>query len=242
MFQTSRRCRAEADRVADGLGRRTGEDQRRSRRGRPGRGRPGSPRACTGRSFQNGRPSSISYMRFIARPNEPDVAGGRPERGREAEDERHTGRACGGRPGDWSVGSEGARRPSRRRRARRMPSSVSTVCCPCPNRPTSDSSAISGGEQREHGVVGQGGGEVGALVLGELAQRLAQDVPPRRLGQVGGRVRLEVVVGRRDVPAVGGMAHACRCPIGRPTNRRSASSRSTSASGGQAVRPRRATA
>ena len=49
-------------------------------------------------------------------------------------------------------------------------------------------------EQREHGVVGERGGQVGALVLAELAHRLADDVLPGRLGQV-----------RRVVGLVGGL-------------------------------------
>ena len=60
MFQTVTAVDAEPDRVADRLGDGTGEHEaERDDRGEHD-GHEGDERACSGRSFQIGRPSSIS--------------------------------------------------------------------------------------------------------------------------------------------------------------------------------------
>src|SRR5690606_32374931 len=55
----------------------------------------------------------------------------------------------------------------------------------------------------EHGVVGQGGREIGALVVTELADGATQRLPPGLLRQVGGSLRL---------PVLGGHVHAVGSP------------------------------
>ena len=62
-------------------------------------------------------------------------------------------------------------------------------------------------EDRQHGVVGERGGQVGALVVAELAQGLARDVLPGPLVEVAGTVRLgRRLRGRASTPRI--VAHA----------------------------------
>ena len=73
-----------------------------------------------------------------------------------------------------------------------------TVCTDVSDWPTSPRMRGEGDRGREdgqHGVVGQRRGQVGALVVAELAPDLARDVPPGPLLEVGRGVGLARVVG-----------------------------------------------
>ena len=130
-----------------------------------------------------------------------DVPGRGPERAGEPEDQGEPGRLrCGS--ASISVGSSVSAAMSAPT-SRRISSSVSTATRP--GRPGRRGRAARWRPGTgEHGVVGQRGREVGALVLGELAQRLAGDVEPRPLRELpaGRRARAR----RRAPPAAGAPA------------------------------------
>ena len=128
-------------------------------------------RSITGRSFQNGRPS-VDLVDPVHRPAErPDVAGGRPQR-----PARPTTRASPA-PASceiWRSGGSMVPSISAETSGSSTSSTVSTDSSAWPDQPEQGGQRDGGREDRQHRVVGQGRGEVGALVVGELPQRLAR--------------------------------------------------------------------
>jgi hypothetical protein len=128
-----------------------------------------------GRSFQNGRPSPVH------RPTErPDIPRRRPQGPDDADDQCQSGGGVLGELRQRPLDGVGDRPGAHIGQHTDQLTGLALLAEQAEQRYQREQS----GEQREHRVVRECGGEVGALVIGELPQRLAGDVLPRRFRQL----------------------------------------------------------
>ena len=157
------------------------------------------------------RPALLDLVDPVHRPPEgADIARRRPQRAGQTDDQAEPGR--GARSAASVVGlTLSATRPGAE--VLRMSSRCSS--CPRPGRTgrAARPARAAAGNNRQHRVVGQRGGQVGALVVGELAEGATQDELPGAGGELVGRVGRRVrVLGRWREPFLRRTAAAGEAP------------------------------
>ncbi|KXF48780.1 hypothetical protein AXA44_28205 [Rhodococcus sp. SC4] len=124
----------------------------------------------------------------------PDVAGRRPHRAQQAEDQRHARGRCLDQLRDgFTQRVHGGGRPEV---VDHLQDRIGGAL-PLPEHSQQRDQRQQRREQRQHRVIRQCGGQVGALIAREFVRRLPDDVPPGGFRQVRRRIRLPRIVGVR---------------------------------------------
>ncbi|MDF2491769.1 MAG: hypothetical protein K0Q58_347 [Microbacterium sp.] len=208
---------AEPERSADGLGHRSGDDE--DQRGDGDQGdRDHREQQLHGLELPD-RTALVDLVDAVHGPAErADVAGRRPDR---QNDSRDQGEAGAGRRRDLLDRSaehvRGAARCDVVDDAEDRVGGGAALSHHAEEREDGDES----GEQREHTEVGQGGGDVGALIRRELSEGLPQHVLPGALRQVIGGVGFYgALLGRRPCGVRGPGCGCCVVHGVLPSSRR----------------------